>query len=159
MFLSDTPFFMKIIPKFLLRKQIIPKLSKGVIIIYALKNHKVEGKTLNETLSTLYPEKELEDALLDYFLDEEGGIMIRIQQKNEELSMIPLFKQEYVTPSSDAILILGRNTHPRAFGAFPRVIARWVRKRKLFSLEEMIRKMTSLPASILGLSDRGIIKE
>jgi len=159
MFLSDAPFSMKIIPKFLLRKKIIPLLSKGVIVIYALKNHEIEGKTLYEILSTLYPEKELEDALLDYFLDEEGGIMIRIQQKNEDLSMIPLFKQEYVSPSSDAILILGRNTHPRAFGAFPRVIARWVREQKLFSLEEMIRKMTSLPASILGLSDRGIIQE
>jgi N-acyl-D-amino-acid deacylase len=159
MFLSDAPFFMKLIPRFLLKKKIIPLLSKAVVVIYALKNHDVEGKTLFEALNILYPDKNLEDALLDYFIDEEGGIMIRIQQKNEELSMIPLFKQEYVCPSSDAVLILGRNTHPRAFGAFPRVIARWVRERNVFSLEEMIRKMTSLPASILGLKDRGVIQE
>ncbi len=159
MFLSDAPFFMKLIPRFLLKKKIIPLLSKAVVVIYALKNHDVEGKTLFEALNILYPDKDLEDALLDYFIDEEGGIMIRIQQKNEELSMIPLFKQEYVCPSSDAVLILGRNTHPRAFGAFPRVIARWVRERNVFSLEEMIRKMTSLPASILGLKDRGVIQE
>ena len=159
MFLADAPSYIKLIPKFLLRKKIVPILSKGVTIIYALKNHDIEGKTLYEALKTLYPQKTLEDALLDYFLDEEGGIMIRFQQKDETKSMIPLFQQEYVAPSSDAILILGGNTHPRAYGAFPRVIARWVREQKVFSLEEMIRKMTFLPASILKLNDRGIIKE
>ncbi|TFG25298.1 MAG: hypothetical protein EU533_01295 [Promethearchaeota archaeon] len=159
MFLSDAPFYMKLIPKFLLRKKIVPILSKGVIVIYALHNHDIEGKTLYEVLTKLYPQKELEDALLDYFLDEEGGIMIRIQQKNEDLSMIPLIKQPYVAPSSDAVLIIGGNTHPRAYGAFPRAIARWVREKKLFMIEDMIRKMTSLPASILNLRDRGLIKE
>ena len=122
-------------------------------------NHKVEGKTLYEVLTTLYPEKKLEDMLLDYFLDEEGGIMIRIQQKNEELSMIPIFKQPYLVPSSDAVLIVGGNTHPRAYGAFPRVIARWVREKKIFSIEEMVKRMTSLPASILSLPDRVLLKK
>jgi N-acyl-D-amino-acid deacylase len=159
MFLSDAPLYMRLVPKFLLRKKIVPILSKGVIIIYALHNHTVEGKTLYEALRTLYPEKDLEDALLDYFLDEEGGIMIRIQQKNEKLSMIPLFKQPYVAPSSDAVLIVGGNNHPRTYGAFPRVIARWVRENKLFSIEEMIKRMTSLPASILSLPERGLLKE
>ena len=159
MFLSDAPIFMKLVPKFLLKKKIVPILSKGVIIIYALHNHEIEGKTLYEVLKILYPEKKLEDALLDYFLDEEGGIMIRIQQKNEELSMIPIFKQPYVAPSSDAVLIVGGNTHPRAYGAFPRVIARWVREKRIFSIEEMVKRMTSLPASILSLPDRGLLKE
>jgi N-acyl-D-amino-acid deacylase len=159
MFLSDAPLYMKLVPKFLLRKRIVPILSKGVIIIYALHNHTAEGKTLYEVLTSLYPEKELEDALLDYFVDEEGGIMIRIQQKDEELSMIPIFKQIYVAPSSDAVLIVGGNNHPRTYGAFPRIIARWVREKGLFSIEEMIRKMTSLPASILSLTSRGLIKE
>jgi N-acyl-D-amino-acid deacylase len=159
MFLSDAPFWMKIVPKFLLRKKIIPILSKGVRIIYALNNHDVEGNTLYDTLTTLYPDKNLEDSLLDYFVDEEGGIMIRIQQKNEEKSMIPLFKENYVCPSSDAVEILEGNTHPRTYNAFARVIARWVREKKILTLEEMIRKMTSLPASILGLNDRGLIKE
>lgn len=159
MFLSDAPLYMKLVPRFLLRKKIIPILSKGVIVIYALKNHQFEGKTLYEVLSTLYPDKRLEDALLDYFLEEEGGIMIRIQQKNEEKSMIPLFKQDYVCPSSDAVEIINGNTHPRTYNAFPRVIARWVREKKIVTLEEMIRKMTSLPAKILELEDRGLLKE
>ena len=73
--------------------------------------------------------------------------------------MIPIFKQPYVAPSTDAVLIVGGNTHPRAYGAFPRAIARWVREKRIFSIEEMVKKMTSLPASILSLPDRGLLKE
>ena len=48
-------------------------------------------------------------------------------------------------------------THPRAFGAFPRVIAKYVREDNDLSLEEAVRRMTSLPANRLGLRDRGRI--
>lgn len=47
--------------------------------------------------------------------------------------------------------------HPRAYGAFPRVLARYVREERALSLEEAVRKMTSLPAGIVGLRDRGTI--
>ena len=48
--------------------------------------------------------------------------------------------------------------HPRSFGAFPRVLARYVRERGVLTLESAIRKMTSLPAHRLGLSDRGELR-
>jgi len=47
--------------------------------------------------------------------------------------------------------------HPRGAGTFPRVLGRFVRERHWLTLEEAIRKMTSLPASRLGLLDRGAI--
>jgi len=47
--------------------------------------------------------------------------------------------------------------HPRGAGTFPRVLGRFVRERGWLTLEEAIRKMTSLPASRLGLKDRGTI--
>lgn len=47
--------------------------------------------------------------------------------------------------------------HPRAFGTFPRVLAKYVREEGVISLEEAIRKMTSLPANRLRLFDRGRI--
>jgi N-acyl-D-amino-acid deacylase len=53
----------------------------------------------------------------------------------------------------------GSFAHPRAYGTFPRVLGHYVRERKLFSLEEAVRKMTSLPARRLGLADRGRIAE
>jgi N-acyl-D-aspartate/D-glutamate deacylase len=49
------------------------------------------------------------------------------------------------------------SAHPRAFGAFPRVLAKYVRDEDTIPLEEAIRKLTSLPADILRLSDRGRI--
>jgi N-acyl-D-aspartate/D-glutamate deacylase len=45
--------------------------------------------------------------------------------------------------------------HPRGFGAYPRVLGRYVRERRLLSLEEAIRRMTSLAADHVGLRDRG----
>ncbi|MGH7564939.1 MAG: N-acyl-D-amino-acid deacylase family protein, partial [Gemmatimonadota bacterium] len=48
--------------------------------------------------------------------------------------------------------------HPRAYGTFPRVLGKYVREERALSLEEAVRKMTSLPASIVGLGDRGTIE-
>lgn len=52
-----------------------------------------------------------------------------------------------------------KSGHPRAFGTFPRILAKYVREDKIIPIEEAIRKMTSLPASILRLKDRGMIRE
>lgn len=47
--------------------------------------------------------------------------------------------------------------HPRNYGTHARVLGRYVRERKIISLEEAVRKMTSLPAAVLGITDRGIL--
>ena len=49
-------------------------------------------------------------------------------------------------------------THPRAFGSMVRVLGSYVREAQLFSLEEAVRKMTSLPAARLGLGERGLLR-
>ena len=49
--------------------------------------------------------------------------------------------------------------HPRSYGTFPRVIAKYVRERKVISLEDAIRKMTGWPATRMRLDDRGFIRE
>ena len=48
--------------------------------------------------------------------------------------------------------------HPRGFGTYPRVLGRYVRERKVVSLPEAVRKMTSLAAQNVGLRDRGAIR-
>ncbi|MEM1699282.1 MAG: D-aminoacylase [Sulfolobales archaeon] len=48
--------------------------------------------------------------------------------------------------------------HPRSYGTFPRVIARYVREKKTLSLPEAVRKMTSPPARKLGVWDKGLIR-
>ena len=55
--------------------------------------------------------------------------------------------------------LLGGRPHPRAYGTFPRVLARYVRERRVLSLEEAVRKMTSQAAEVFRLRDVGVVKE
>jgi N-acyl-D-amino-acid deacylase len=55
-------------------------------------------------------------------------------------------------------VFLKSSTHPRAYGNFARVLGKYVREEKVLTLEEAVRRMTSLPASNLGLTDRGALK-
>jgi len=53
----------------------------------------------------------------------------------------------------------GGRPHPRGYGTFPRLLGRYVREKKLLRIEDAVRKITSMPASIMGLKDRGLVKE
>lgn len=55
--------------------------------------------------------------------------------------------------------LLGGKPHPRVYGAFPRVLEKYVREEKVISLHEAIHKMTGRPSSIFGMKNRGILKE
>jgi dihydroorotase/N-acyl-D-amino-acid deacylase len=48
--------------------------------------------------------------------------------------------------------------HPRAYGTFPRILAKYVREEKVLTLEDAIRKFTALPAQRMRLTDRGVLK-
>src|SRR5687767_11233762 len=65
-----------------------------------------------------------------------------------------LYRWPFTSVSSDGEL---EGRHPRGFGSFPRVLGRYVRERKVLTLPEAIRKMTSLAADHVGLADRGRI--
>ncbi len=61
---------------------------------------------------------------------------------------------------TDASVARGKTTfHPRTKGSFPRALGRYVREKKVVSLPEMIRKMTSMPARVYGLNTKGLIWE
>jgi len=158
-FLSDVPWYVKMIPKFLMKKIIFQVFKKSCRIISVMYEHQVEGKFLGEALDILYPGKKFEDALLDFVRDEEGSIMMSMKQMSEKKSILELIKQEFVCIGSDGFLVPSGNTHPRSSGTFPRILGNYVREKKLFSLEEGVRKMTGLTASILRLKDRGLINE
>ena len=50
------------------------------------------------------------------------------------------------------------STHPRGAGTYPRILGRYVRDLRVLTLEEAIRKMTSLPAQRMGFPDRGALR-
>ncbi len=68
----------------------------------------------------------------------------------------------WIAFGSDSGAVVGtmrsRGAHPRAYATFSRVLSQYVREEKLLTLEEAVRKMTSLPASRAGLRDRGILR-
>jgi N-acyl-D-amino-acid deacylase len=73
-----------------------------------------------------------------------------------------IMQSSYVCVGSDGLALDAPDpdvkTHPRSYGTFPRVLGRAVRAGKLLSLEKAVYKMTGLPASRLGLTERGIIR-
>ncbi|HEV7920734.1 MAG TPA: D-aminoacylase [Thermoanaerobaculia bacterium] len=71
-------------------------------------------------------------------------------------------KQPWVAVGSDSGAVVGAaketGAHPRAYGTFPRILGHYVRDEKLFTLEEAVRKMTSLAASRVRFADRGTLR-
>ncbi|MBI4454677.1 MAG: D-aminoacylase [Acidobacteria bacterium] len=78
-----------------------------------------------------------------------------------ETDIEQIMKQEFTATCADAPTVaLGDGlSHPRSYGAFPRKIRTYVFDRKIISLPFAIRSMTSLPAQIMRLQDRGLLKE
>lgn len=103
------------------------------------------------------------DFVFDLLIEERGSVGC-VYFIIDEADLALAMKQPWVAVGSDgsSLAIDGPLRagvpHPRNFGTFPRVLGRYVRELRVISLEEAIRKMTSLPASILGLTDRGAIK-
>ena len=62
--------------------------------------------------------------------------------------------------SDGEVQVFGRGSpHPRSYGTFVRVLARYVRELKVMTLEEAVRKMSAFPAPRVGLADRGVLRE
>ena len=83
-----------------------------------------------------------------------GARVVGRSMKEEDIRVF--YSQSWVMVGSDGGIGL---RHPRGAGAFPRVLGRYVRELGWLTLEEAVRKMTSLPASRLRLDDRGLVKE
>ena len=73
----------------------------------------------------------------------------------DERDIASIMRWKYTDFCSDGAL---DGAHPRGFGSFPRVLGHYVRELKVLSLEDAVRKMTSLSASNVGITDRGIIR-
>lgn len=123
-------------------------------------NRRFENRPMSKVAEELG--KDPGDAALDLIVDEDlmaGAIFHEISEDDVIRVMShPLGSigsdgeaEAPYGPTSDCA------THPRAYGTFPRVLARYVREKKILSLEDAIRKMTSLPADRIGFRDRGRI--
>ena len=87
-----------------------------------------------------------------------GDRTICIQFVIDEQDIVTNLRFHDMMVGSDGIPDLRGRPHPRLFGTFPRILARYVREDRILTLPEAVRRMTSLPASVFGLKERGVIK-
>jgi len=136
-----------------------------ILIIWCAskKNKRFEGKTLAELgeIKGKHPFF----AAADLTVEENGAVMCIYfgcsATKEEDWrgeGIIKLLKHPYAAPETDAIMGKTKQ-HPAGWGLAPRVIGRYARDMRLFTIEEAVRKLTSLPAHRINCQDRGIIRE
>lgn len=95
------------------------------------------------------------DAVFDLLYQEQNAVGM-VDFYGTEQDIIRFLIREEQNVCTDGLL--GGKPHPRVFGAFPRVLRKYVREGGLLTLEQAIAKMTGKPASVFGLQDRGILK-
>ena len=102
------------------------------------------------------------DAVSDLVLEEEGEVGQLIfgitGDEERDAPMARLLRDPHGAIATDACDYGTGLPHPAAYGAFPRILARYVRERGVLSLPEALRRMTSLPARIAGIRDRGALR-
>jgi len=123
-------------------------------------NKQYEGKRMDEIAAMMHTDPV--DALCDLLIAEGGfpkAIYFLMREDDVELAM----QQPWVGIGSDGEAVnpdmdFEGRPHPRYYGTFPRVLGVYVREKHVLTLPEAVRKMTSLPAAITGLEDRGLLR-
>jgi N-acyl-D-amino-acid deacylase len=134
------------------------------ILIGAVQNPKLlplQGKTLADVAK----QRKVDpiDALLDILIEDQAYTYVAVFGMSEPDVVLAL-QQPWVSINNDSQGtapdgILGReHPHPRAYGTFPRILRKYVREEKKLTLEDAIRKFTSLPAQRMRVGDRGVLK-
>ena len=125
-------------------------------IVSAKKNTNLIGKIFWDLARE--QKKDAFDIAADLFIQEKNDLIISLgamSEKEMELAM----KEDWLMFSSDGGTVYSPEgfVHPRFYGSFPRVLRRYVNEEKTLTLEQAVRKMTSLPARALQLKDRGLL--
>jgi N-acyl-D-amino-acid deacylase len=134
----------------------------SIMIAYCKGHREYEGKTIAEIVK----QKRIDpfDFVFDLLIEEKASVAIVLFLMCES-DMRTVLKHSVSMIGSDSSAtapygVLGEGKpHPRTYGTFPRVLGGYVRRRKLLTLENAVRKMTSFPAQKLRLKDRGLIKK
>lgn len=125
--------------------------AANVLITSCRAHREYEGLTLEQ----IAIEKRVSPVDVYIQIVKDGGASV-VCRSMKESDIEIFYRQAWVMVASDGG-IGGR--HPRGAGAFTRVLGRYIRQKGLLTIEEAVRKMTSMPAARLGLNDRGLIRE
>jgi N-acyl-D-amino-acid deacylase len=126
-----------------------------------VRDPQINGKLVSEV--AVLRKVSADDAYMDVVLEQRGQGLI-IDLNNREDTLQEVMRQPYVAVGTDAVALtldtagsLMPLLHPRILGTFPRWLGTYVRTERLMTWEEAVRRMTSAPASTLGLRDRGTL--
>ena len=134
-------------------------------ILSAVQNPKLiplQGKSIAE-IARLW-NKDPIDTVFDMLIEDEAFTMVGMFIM-DETDVALAVRQPWVSICNDSQGsaldgVLGKeHPHPRAFGTFPRILRKYVREEKVLTLEDAVRKFTSLPAQRMRFADRGVLKE
>lgn len=139
-------------------EEVIPHRTgvEGILIASFPPDRSLEGRTLGQ-LAREWEESPSETALRLFEQYDPFCVLSQMQEADVET----IAASPWVSVGSDGSSLSKTGPlsegkpHPRNYGTFPRFLARYVREKRLVSLEEGVRKMTSLPASRFGLTRRG----
>ncbi|HEY0372156.1 MAG TPA: D-aminoacylase [Thermoanaerobaculia bacterium] len=133
--------------------------------LIGFKNEKLKpltGKTLAEVAAMRGVSPE--DAAIDLVI-EDGSRVATVYFLMSDDNLRMQMRKPWVSFGSDAGasapegVFLKSSTHPREYGNFANLLGRYVREEQVLSLEEAVRRLTSLPATNLGIAERGALKE
>ena len=122
----------------------------------------LQGKTIGQIAAARH--RDPVEALFDIVLAENGHRTDAVYAVMSEPDVQAAMKTWWVAVNTDfgGVAPDGpfgtQSAHPRAYGTFARILGHYARDLKLFPLEFAVRKMTSLAAQRVGLSDRGLLK-
>ena len=133
----------------------------AVMVVFAKNHPQYEGKKITDIAKL--EGKEPADTVFDLLLAEEAQVsIVSFLMCEEDVQRVMRSPNMMVGSDGTAVAphgILGRGKpHPRYYGTFPRVLGHYV-KEGVLTLQEAVRKMTSMPAQRLGLRDRGLLRE
>jgi N-acyl-D-amino-acid deacylase len=124
--------------------------SSRVLVAWSLPHPEVNGRTLAE-ISAQWGCAQAEAIRR---LQPSGAVYFHMQ----EADVSRFLAWDRCMVGSDG-LPNDQHPHPRLWGAFARVLGEYARDRAMFPIQEAVRKMTSLPASVFGLNGRGLVRE
>jgi N-acyl-D-amino-acid deacylase len=118
------------------------------------------GRTIAEVAEEweLTPEETIWELVLQGEIDHPQGALLRPYSLHA-FDVEHYMRQDYTATSSDGRIGADPGTHPRHYGAFTRKIATYVKEKGTITLPFAIRSSTGLPAAIVGLPDRGLLRE
>jgi N-acyl-D-amino-acid deacylase len=135
---------------------------EDILITDCRTNHNLEGVNVAE--AARQAGKDAFEFALDLIAETGGGVSCVYFDQDED-NVRALMKNPLVVVGSDGYSLspegpLGAGKpHPRSYGTFPRVLGHYVREEKVLTLEEAVRKMTSITAQRFGLTGRGLVTE